>query len=234
MRNYSIHYGMLSFFIFGLIHLSAVLENKAPFSPGLLAAESDLPLDEIMTRVENRYAGPGFSARFDQLSTIKAMAITDTATGKIYVKHPGKMRWAYEEPDRQIIITDGKRLWIYKPDDNQVMIGKFPAFFGDGKGASFLSDMNLVRKKFNIIKERVDEGGNYRLKLIPREKTFAISEIYLLVSKKTFDITQIITYNVDGDETRIQLSDIQYKENLNDAMFSFALPEGADIFQLDE
>jgi outer membrane lipoprotein-sorting protein len=39
---------------------------------------------------------------------------------------------------------------------------------------------------------------------------------------------------VDGDETRIQLSDIQYKENLNDAMFSFALPEGADIFQLDE
>jgi outer membrane lipoprotein carrier protein len=222
------------FFFFGLIHLNATLDNNSLFSTGLFAAESDLPLDEIMTRVENRYAGPGFSAQFDQLSTIKAMAITDTATGKIYVKHPGKMRWAYEEPDRQIIITDGKRLWIYKPDDNQVMIGQYPAFFGDGKGASFLSDMKVVQQKFKIIKEGIDEGGNYRLKLIPREKTFAISKICLLVSERTFDITQIITYNADGDETRIQLSDIRHTENLNDALFSFAAPEGIDIFQLNE
>jgi len=222
------------FFIFGLIHLSGALENNAPFSPGLFAAESDLSLDEIMIRLEKRYAGPGFSARLDQLSTIKALDITDTATGNIYVKRPGKMRWVYEKPDRQIIITDGNTLWIYKPDDNQVMIGQYPAFFGDGKGASFLSDMKLVQQKFRIVKEGTIEGGNYRLKLIPREKTFAISEIYLLVSERTFDIAQIITYNVDGDETRIQLSDYRHTENLNDALFSFAIPEGIDMFKLDE
>jgi len=25
------------------------------------------------------------------------------------------MRWEYEKPERQVIITDGKKLWIFRP-----------------------------------------------------------------------------------------------------------------------
>ena len=200
----------------------------------LLAAEPGMPLDDIMARVEDRYAGQGFSAQFDQVSTIKAMEISDSATGRIYVKRPGRMRWVYEKPDRQTIVTDGKTLWIYKPDDRQVMIGEYPAFFGDGKGASFLSDMKLVRRKFSISKQETDVHGNYRLRLVPGAKTYAIAEVFLLVSGKTFDIGRITTYNADGDETKIDLSDVQHSEDLDDSMFSFVVPEGVDVFQLDE
>ncbi len=144
------------------------------------------------------------------------------------------MRWEYEKPDRQTIITDGNTLWIYRKEDNQVMIGKAPSFFGDGKGFSFLSDMKLIQNKFSIILEKKTGEDYHVLKLFPTEKTFDVSVIYLSVSKKTFEVVKIVTYNSYGDETRIELSDIQFKQKLDDSMFSFKIPQGVEVLHLDE
>lgn len=191
-------------------------------------------LDEIIARVEDRYAGPGFTARFFQTSILKAIEVTDTASGQIFVKRPGMMRWEYEHPEQQTIVTDGKTLWIYRPEDHQVMIGKAPTFFGDGKGAGFLSDIRQIQNQFLISLENRDPNGDYRLKLFPVEKTFDIALISLTVSAKTFDIVKIITYNAYNDETRIALSDIQLKHDLDDQLFTFQIPEGIEILYLDE
>lgn len=212
---------------------AALCQNSSPILNS--AAEGlNLRLDDIVKRIENRYAVSGFSADFFQASTIKAMEITDTASGKAFFKRPGKMRWEYEKPDRQIIITDSKTLWIYRPDDNQVMIGNSPSFFGGGKGACFLSDMKLIRQKFSIILEKKSDYGYHVLKLLPKEKTFDVSVIYLSVSAMTFDVFRIVTYNSYGDETRIAMSNIQFKPNLDDSMFSFQIPKGVEVLQLDE
>ena len=87
-------------------------------------ASADLAPDveAILAGLQKRYNADGFSARFDQTSTLKAMEISDSAAGTIAVKPPGKMRWSYMAPERQIIISDGKSLWIHRPDDNQVMV----------------------------------------------------------------------------------------------------------------
>lgn len=206
---------------------SALCENGS-------ADNASLSLDEIIAKVERRYAASGFSARFDQISTIKAMEITDTASGKVFVKPPGMMRWEYEKPDKQIIISDSKKLWVYRPGDNQVMIGKSPFFFGDGKGAGFLSDIKLIRQKFNIVLEKKSADNFYILKLLPRDKTFDIAVIYLSISKNSFNIVRIVTYNSYEDETLIDLKNIRFKQDIEDSMFYFQVPEGTDILHLDE
>jgi len=61
-----------------------------------------------------------------------------------------------------------------------------------------------------------------------------IAGVRLLISKKTFDISQVITENAYGDETRITLSNFQVRPNLDAALFRFSIPEGADVVQLDE
>ena len=193
----------------------------------------NLSLNEIMAGIENRYATKGFSANFSQESTIKAMDITDTASGNLFVKAPGMMRWEYEKPDKQLIITDGKRLWVYRQDDNQVIVGTSPYFFGNGKGGGFLSDMKIIREKFNIALDDKSSGKYYVLKLIPKEKAFDISMIYLSISINTFDIVQIRTYNLYNDETKIYLKNIEFKKHIDDSMFYFEIPEGADILQFD-
>lgn len=219
--------------IFAFSSAQAVLCKDSPYRLSHLAKESNLSLNEIIKGVESRYAASGFSARFTQESTIRIMDITDTASGKILVMYPGKMRWEYEKPDRQIIITDGKELWFYRPDDNQVMIGSALFFFGDGKGAGLLSDMKLIRQNFTITLKEKKSSNYYLLKLLPKEERFDLSVVYLSISRETFCVVRIVTYNAHGDRTKIELSDIQFIQNLSCSMFRFEIPEGADIVFLD-
>jgi outer membrane lipoprotein carrier protein len=205
-----------------------------PVCSRAVAGESKMSLEQILDRLEKKYTGASFSAKFFQESTIKAMEISDHASGKVYVRHPGKMRWEYEKPDRQIIITDGFKLWIYRPDDNQVMAGSAPEFFRDGKGASFLSDINLIRKKFEI--SFVEPGNDlyYDLKLIPLEKTLDVSDIQVSISKNTFNIVRVATLNFYGDKTQIEFLNTRFKEGLDDSLFSFEIPEGVDVLKMQE
>ena len=195
---------------------------------------SSMSVDEILERVEKIYTASRFSASFIQASTIKAMDITDSASGKLYVQYPGKMRWEYLEPESQIIVTDGSQLWMYRPEDNQVMLGQASTFFSEGKGAGFLSDIRLLRKDFNITLEDIRFGDYYNLKLVPRETNWDIAYVHLLVSRATFRIAQVFTYNAYEDVTRIELVDPQFNELFEDGLFTFEIPKGVDVLRLDD
>jgi outer membrane lipoprotein carrier protein len=214
-----------------LILLAAVALTALPAA---VSADSMPPLDYILKELEKRYTGSQFSADFLQESTIKAMEITDFASGRVYVRYPGMMRWEYEKPERQAIITDGHKLWIYRPLDNQVMTGNAPVFFRDGKGASFLSDIRLVRQKFTITLHPPEGEYLYELRLVPREKTLNISQIRLYVVPRAFTIARIVTLDDYGDDTRIDIVNPQFNVELDPALFKFDIPKGADVQKIDE
>jgi len=211
--------------------LLAVLLMGIPRSA--LAEESLPDVDTLIAGIERRYTGTGFTARFDQESTLKAMDITDTASGGVWFRRPEMMRWEYETPERQVIVSDGITLWIYRPEDNQVMIGDASAYFGDGKGASFLSDIRLVKKKFEVQILDSQSPEFYSVKLTPREKSHDLASVHLTVDKRTFDIAQVVTTNVYGDETRIQFNTFKYNQDLGASLFFFDIPKGVDVIRLD-
>ncbi len=212
-------------FLFGMV-TAASAEKSA-------GSKLNITLDEILEKVENRYSLSGFKAGFFQSSTIKALNITDTAVGKISIKRPGKMRWIYEAPERQSIITDGTRLWIYRPDDNQVMLGVAPSYFGGGKGASFLTDIRVMKESFDITVETPDSPDRYKLKLVPKQKTIDITHIFVWISPETWEVAEVATYNTYGDETRLEFSNIEFIDDLPDPLFMFTIPDGVDMIQLD-
>jgi outer membrane lipoprotein carrier protein len=194
----------------------------------------DVDVDQILGGIETAYSGRGFSAAFDQEATIKAMQITDTAQGMLFVRRPGKMRWEYTAPEPQIIISDGVRLWVYRPLDKQVMTGTAPAFFGDGKGAGFLADIRMVRRSFDVGLEKSEMSGEYRLRLTPKEKTPDVTAVYLSVSADTFIITDVLTVNAYGDETWIKLKDYRFDQEIENEVFAFDIPPGTDVLKLNE
>jgi len=200
----------------------------------LAGAEIDPEIDSILMGIESKYRNTTFTANFHQTSTLKAMELTDTATGKIYIKSPGAMRWEYEAPDPQTVITNGKKLWVYRPQDQQVMVGKAPTFFGDGKGAGFLSDIGQIRNYFSISKIESKVPDTWGLKLIPKEKRPDLSEVRLNIDSKSFEISDVTTYNSYGDETRIVFSDGMFGKELSPELFTFSIPPGADVVQIDE
>lgn len=198
------------------------------------ASDADSTIDTIIAGVESRYNVPGFTADFEQESILKAMAVTDTASGRLMVRQPGKMRWEYLVPEPQTIITDGNDLWVYRPQENQVLVGKAPSFFGGGRGAGFLSNIKTVRKSFQIFLEPAEKSEQYRLKLVPNQSSVDLLEVKLDISKKTFDLLQITTFNVYGDETRIELKNLRFNDPPPGELFRFDLPEGVDVLQMNQ
>ncbi|MEW6079846.1 MAG: outer membrane lipoprotein chaperone LolA [Thermodesulfobacteriota bacterium] len=200
--------------------------DPAPSTPASAA--------DLLKQIQSTYASGSFSARFEQVSTLKAMDITDTAAGKAFFKDPGMMRWEYITPDPQQIITDGKKLWIYKPLENQVMTGDTPALFDDGQGVNFLAALNTISEKnqVTIDSNRTNEGF-YALKLVPNKKTGDLAAIYFYVSRQSGLVEEIETMNTYEDTTRIIFSDIRLGEPLGNALFIFEPPANADVLLLD-
>lgn len=221
--------------------LSMVVSLILPFASlaGDAAGQKDqvgtlnMRVDQVLDEVEKIYTATGFSADFLQASTIKALEITDMASGKLMVQYPGKMRWEYQSPEEQTIVSDGEHLWIYRPQDNQVLRGMADSFFGDGKGAGFLSDIRKIREDFHITLEDIRFGNSYSLMLEPRQKTWDLVRINLLVSKENFHITQVYTYNAYGDLTRIEFSNLTFDDAMDPSLFEFKMPANVDILELE-
>ena len=213
-----------------------ICESEA--SPDTLSPESlspdSLSREKIIAQLESRYSGADIQAEFVQESTLEAMDITDTATGRVWFKHPGMMRWEYETPDQHAIITDGETLWIHRPSDNQVIVGDALTYFGNGKGASFLSNIKLIKEEFTVEKVAARRSGYLTLKLIPRQKELEISEIFLNIDPETFIVESVTTQNAYGDETRINFKNIRFKDQISAEKFRFEIPEGADVVQFEQ
>jgi outer membrane lipoprotein carrier protein len=195
-------------------------------------AFGDEKASEILDRLEKRYGGKNFSADFFQKSTLSALDISDTAEGRAWFSHPGKMRWEYTMPDRHIIVTDGETLWIHRPEENQVVKGDAAGYFGDGKGAGFLANFSLVSEAFQISLESQTDD-HWRLKLIPIQQQNELSAIYLSVNRRTIDIDQVVTENPFGDTTRISLHNLTFLPELDASLFEFEIPSGTDVIQMD-
>lgn len=51
--------------------------------------------------------------------------VVRTEAGIAYFRRPGKMRWEYEAPEKNLFLVDGKTAWFYVPEDHTVT--KVPA-----------------------------------------------------------------------------------------------------------
>jgi len=62
------------------------------------------------------------TAHFEQQVIDRSGKVTDRASGEFAFARPGKFRWVYEKPHKQLLVADGTRLYIHDPDLNQVTV----------------------------------------------------------------------------------------------------------------
>jgi outer membrane lipoprotein carrier protein len=46
--------------------------------------------------------------------------VVRTEAGTAYFRRPGRMRWEYESPEKDVFLVDGKTAWFYVPGDHTV------------------------------------------------------------------------------------------------------------------
>ena len=56
----------------------------------------------------------------------------------------------------------------------------------------------------------------------------------LYVSKATYTVQRVVTYNTYGDETLIDLVNARFDQVPDLGLFTFSIPEGTDVVKMDE
>jgi outer membrane lipoprotein carrier protein len=137
-------------------------------------------------------------------------------------------------PEEYFIITDGDTVWIYRPVENQVMLGRAVHYFGSKKGTDLFTKPGELSKEFivELAPKEVQEKDRYALRLVPKTEGSSLAELYLFVSKETFDIVKSVTYNAFGDKTTIRFDSYRFDRGLNSSLFVFEIPNGAEVLQL--
>ena len=207
-------------------------------SPGAKKGSLDLTIDgetrEIVEHTQARYdATRNFVAAFAQELRVESGAQLIQSSGKVYFAKPGRMRWEYATPEPQTIVADGTVLWIDQPKDQQVLKMPFKEAFQSQTPVSFLLGVGRLERDFASI-ERLPtaDDGSLRLRLKPNaESAGGVGDLVLEIDPVTFDIRGATVTDALGNRTRLTLSDVRRNQEIDDALFRFKPPPGADVIE---
>ena len=175
-----------------------------------------------------------FSGHFVQTSyRTNTKTAPRMAEGKVYYKQPGKMRWLYEAPEEQLLVTNGETLWLFDPLLENVTIQKLEQLT-DGTALSFLLGFGDLRLDFirrEISEILLENTDGLIVELEPKKTIANLAFLQLEVHPETYDIQKIVFMDQEGNYRTITLEAMQYNLTLDDDIFEFKVTPGMDVIE---
>lgn len=178
--------------------------------------------------------------RYEKISTVTAAFNQEVETqtggvlkseGRFFFKKPGRMKWLYTAPEKDVIVSNGKTLWIFQPDLNQVI--EKPMASGAGALAeAFLSGLGALKDEFEItlaLDLAKDDAKNHVLNLEPKRTHPGIRRMSMELDKKTLIVVKTVVEDHLGNLTAITFSGIKTDVPLKDSFFEYRPPKGATV-----
>jgi outer membrane lipoprotein carrier protein len=211
-----------------MLALAAVLAPGGGVVGALTLDEAVSALEQAQRRVTD------LKAPFRQAAHNKVMNQTVDARGTLYLKKPGRLRWEYQTPTPQEIVSDGTRLWIYTPELKQVNVSAAPAALA-GPAGSFLQGLGQVREHFDVRflnpAQPTDAEGLVVLDLAPKRPQPLMTRLIVAVDPKTWLVRQAVVYDELGNTVTVRFGDTVVNSGLADALFVFVPPPGVAVVE---
>lgn len=145
----------------------------------------------------------------------------EIATGKFYLKRPGKMRWQYNPPTPILLVSNGKTVTYFDAELDQVNYVPL-----DDTLAGFLTKEHIeMNSKATKLLKFSRKNGVSRVTIAQRAKPDE-GKLTLEMSEKPLQLRQMKIVDAGGGETSIQLQNAQYGMPLKDDLFNFIDPRG--------
>lgn len=213
-------------FVLALLSVSGVADATT-----VAASASDCPDPAtIVKKLQARYDETrAFKSKFVQEMKVASLGVSDKADGTVVFKKPGKMRWDFQTPKAQQIISDGTTLWISQPDDRQVLKAPFQGAFVSTTPVSFLLGVGRITDDF---RPEVDPRGCTATHLYVRlaaKSSEDIGAVSFGVDRATYDIVEAAVTDPLGNVTTLTFSEIARNVDVPDATFEFVVPTGVDV-----
>ena len=200
------------------LHSDAMAPSGPPVSKDLKVA-----LDRLQRHYRETHS---FTAKFnEEIATVGAPK--KHRQGVVSFRKPGRMRWEFETPEKQTIVSDGETLYSYDPDLNQVVETPLKQALKSSSATSFLLGIGNINRDFKAAFP-TNAPATGLVDLILDAKTGGY-KIEVGLDPKTYTLMTLTLTDQLGDVTKIDFSDIHDNVELADSLFEFKTPAGADI-----
>jgi outer membrane lipoprotein carrier protein len=172
--------------------------------------------------------------------------IVRTEAGVAYFRRPGKMRWEYQAPEKNVFLVDGKTAWFYVPGDHTVT--RVPA----KQSTDWRTPLALLAGEMKLSRicarvdfasaEKPDKDGDVLLTCLlkgsentadPASKNDAAhakrDSLILEVAPDTNELVRIVVRGAAGVDIEFKFKDWQFDPVVPDSLFRFEVPPGVAI-----
>jgi outer membrane lipoprotein carrier protein len=157
---------------------------------------------------------------------------TVTERGRLLVKKPGKMRWAYTGDEQKVFVSDGRKLYSYIPADKQVYVGSVPADDQASTPALFLAGKGQLLRDFVISAGALPTAapaGSAALKLVPKRGDGDYEWLGLVVDEASLQLRMLVAGDKQGGQSTFTFTNMKENVGLSDGEFTFRIPLGVDV-----
>ncbi len=202
--------------------------SKYPFLPVCMAVL-------LLAGAGRAAAADRLEAYFADLQTFQAdfeQSVVDSngeqvqhSRGKVWIQKPGRFRWDYRTPYRQLIVADGKRLWTWDEDLEQATVKPVDEALSSTP-AMLLSGLRPLAEVVQWRELERNDGRRW-YSLSPRQSDSAVEQVRLAFAADQLSVIEVS--DSFGNQTRIVFSAVQRNRKLDPALFRLQLPAGTDI-----
>ena len=191
------------------------------------ASTNSADLKAILVKLQRHYQEThSFTATFKQTVT-RVGAPPKERTGKVYFQKPGRVRFDFDNPQPETIVSDGKLLYDYDPGLNQVMETPLKSAIKTQAAAAFLLGVGSVQRDFKAepIATPANDGLTHLL-MTPKQGG---QDIAVGLDPHTMNIMCLRLTDALGNITEFQFSGIDTNVSIASSRFDFRAPDGADV-----
>ena len=176
-------------------------------------------LDDFFANVKTLQADFHQTLIDDKGNTVKE------ANGVLVMQRPGKFRWDYLQPYKQLIVADGKKIWVYDSELEQVTVKPMDAALGSTP-ALLLSGTKPLQENF-IITELGPSDGLEWVELSPKVPDSSFERVRLAFDKTNLQRMELV--DNFGQLTWLEFKKLERNVHPDPKLFVFSPPVGVDI-----
>ncbi len=178
------------------------------------------PVDDYFSGLDD------FQANFSQTVVDSSGEQIQDASGQVWIKRPGRFRWAYQRPYKQLIVADGKQLWTYDADLEQATVTTIDETLSSTP-AMLLSGFRPLSEVMSWTED--PDNDSYRwYRMTPKQADAAVEQVRIGFDKQG-ELALIEVQDDFGNHTRIRFSNVDRNGKLDAGLFELDLPAGTDI-----
>lgn len=161
---------------------------------------------------------------FNELENLQGSFVQTTSDnkrmrGKFFMKRPGRLRFEYAPPSRQLIISDGHQISIQDLDintDDRVMVDQTPFRVLLKKDVDLLRDARILE---------VQEADDLLIVALQDKSKDASGKVRLFLSlSPTVELKEWVTTDAQGLDTRLEVSALDRAKAIDAGLFKIVSP----------